>query len=157
MKKRVLDELGGYDEHLSYEDFDFWVRSSRRYKYFYLDEVLTARREVSDSLSRKLYSRANFSTLEVCRKALLLNRNEAENQALAWCVRHHLRHAFFTENFELVKQYHQLLASIGHIDWFSRMINLLSKRRIRMATYYKVYLMHRYGYEISPGTKTKGY
>ncbi|MES2730706.1 MAG: glycosyltransferase, partial [Bacteroidota bacterium] len=46
MRKQVLDELGGYDESLSYEDFDFWVRSSRNYHYHYLDEVLTIRREV---------------------------------------------------------------------------------------------------------------
>jgi glycosyltransferase involved in cell wall biosynthesis len=151
MKKRVLDELGGYDESLHYEDFDFWVRSSRNYQYYYLDEILTARREVSDSLSRKLYARSGFSTLKVCRKALLLNNKEVENQALGWCVRYHLRQAFFTEQFELVEHFGALLTSIGPLDWLSRLVILLAQRRIRTAGYYKFYLKHRYGMEISLG------
>lgn len=151
MKKRVLDELGGYDESLSYEDFDFWVRSSRRYQYYYLDEILTARREVPHSLSRKLYARSGFSTLKVCRKALLLNNQEVENQALAWCVRYHLRQAFFTENFELVDHFRTLLINLAPLDWFSRLVIFLAKRRIPIVGYYKFYLKYRYGLEISPG------
>jgi glycosyltransferase involved in cell wall biosynthesis len=41
MRKSLLEELGGYDENLGYEDFDLWIRSARNYKYYYLDEVLT--------------------------------------------------------------------------------------------------------------------
>jgi glycosyltransferase involved in cell wall biosynthesis len=148
MKKRVLDELGGYDESLNYEDFDFWVRSSRHYQYYYLDEILTARREVPHSHSRKFYAQKGPSTLKVCQKALLLNRNEAENQSLARCLRYHLRQAFLTENFELVERYEVLLTSIGPVDWFSRLIVSLAKRRIHLAMYYKFYLKRRYGLKV---------
>ena len=40
MRRTVLETLGGYDEALAYEDFDFWVRSARKYQYFYLDKIL---------------------------------------------------------------------------------------------------------------------
>jgi glycosyltransferase involved in cell wall biosynthesis len=39
MRKQVLTALGGYDESLSYEDFDFWVRSARRYQYYFQSAV----------------------------------------------------------------------------------------------------------------------
>jgi glycosyltransferase involved in cell wall biosynthesis len=38
-RRKVIDVLGGYDESLSYEDFDFWIRSSRAFFYCYSPEV----------------------------------------------------------------------------------------------------------------------
>src|SRR5690606_40698123 len=55
VRREVLDRLTGYDENLSYEDFDFWIRSSRYFKYIFLDEPLTYIRRVKKSLSTKLY------------------------------------------------------------------------------------------------------
>ena len=40
IRRQVLDDLNGYDESLSYEDFDFWVRSSRKYHYAFTNDVL---------------------------------------------------------------------------------------------------------------------
>ncbi len=37
VRREVLDRLGGYDEELTYEDFDFWVRSAHEYHYVFLD------------------------------------------------------------------------------------------------------------------------
>ncbi|MDQ3394436.1 MAG: glycosyltransferase, partial [Bacteroidota bacterium] len=34
-RREVFDHLGGYDESLAYEDFDFFVRSSRNFKFCY--------------------------------------------------------------------------------------------------------------------------
>ena len=52
MRKQVFDRLGGYDEALAYEDFDFWVRSSRDFKYCYTPEALVRRRVVNSSLGK---------------------------------------------------------------------------------------------------------
>jgi glycosyltransferase involved in cell wall biosynthesis len=42
IRKRVLDEVGGFDVHLSYiEDMDLWRRISWRYAIHQMDEVLT--------------------------------------------------------------------------------------------------------------------
>ena len=49
MRMSVLKELNGYDEMLVYEDFDFWIRSSRNWEYAYQPEKLTQIRKVSGS------------------------------------------------------------------------------------------------------------
>src|SRR5882672_7643690 len=37
VKKEVMDMLEGYDETLAYEDFDFWVRASRKFQFAFLN------------------------------------------------------------------------------------------------------------------------
>jgi glycosyltransferase involved in cell wall biosynthesis len=145
MRKSLLDELGGYDENLSYEDFDFWVRSARNYKYYYLDVASTLKRKVTGSLSTKFYQvRHNqllASTLLVCRKAKALNRTPNEDKALAINVRYHLRQSFYTENFGLVFEFYALLKQTGRIDFITQVILFLSKYRIPVAWLYRLYLI----------------
>jgi glycosyltransferase involved in cell wall biosynthesis len=38
--REVIEALGGYDDSLYYEDFDFWVRSSRHFRYHFTDRVM---------------------------------------------------------------------------------------------------------------------
>jgi hypothetical protein len=81
----VLDELGGYDETLMYEDFDLWIRIGRNHKFFYLPEALINRRIVPGSMSHTQYTRNSKqleSTFKVCEKILKLNRTTAERKAL---------------------------------------------------------------------------
>ncbi len=85
VRKEVMDQLGGYDESLHYEDFDFWVRSSRNYFYDYSPEVLVKKRVVSGSLSDVQFRRGSDhwrSTLRILEKAKELNRNDTEVKAL---------------------------------------------------------------------------
>jgi glycosyltransferase involved in cell wall biosynthesis len=144
MRKSLLDELGGYDENLSYEDFDFWVRSARNYKYYYLDEVLTLKRKVAGSLSTKFYQvRMNHllaSTLLVCKKAKALNTAPSEAEALSVNVRYHLRQSFYTENFSLVFEYYELLQQTGKTDFITQVILWLSTYKIPVSWLYKLYL-----------------
>jgi glycosyltransferase involved in cell wall biosynthesis len=144
MRKKILDELGGYDDKLSYEDFDFWVRSARTYKYFYQDEILTFKRKVKGSLSSKFYQRRQnkhlASTLEVCHKAFALNRDSSENLALASTLRYHLRQSFYTQNFDLVFQFASLLKQVDNIDFVTHVILFLSKYEINVWWAYKIYI-----------------
>ncbi len=81
----MLIELGGYDEELEYEDFDFWIRSARAYYYCYQPVITVKRRELAGSVSTNQYienSRMLTSTLTVCEKAFILNRNKSEDWAL---------------------------------------------------------------------------
>jgi glycosyltransferase involved in cell wall biosynthesis len=83
--RSVMDQLGGYDENLHYEDFDFWIRSSRTFLYCYTPEVLVKKRVVKHSLSAKQMQKRNpqlKSTFLVCKKILHLNRTVEENHAL---------------------------------------------------------------------------
>ncbi|WP_375416069.1 glycosyltransferase family 2 protein [uncultured Hymenobacter sp.] len=85
MRRACLAALGGYDEALAYEDFDFWVRASREWQFFYLDEVTTRKRRHPASLGARAYRPSDpfvLSTLAVCQKALALCRTRPERAAL---------------------------------------------------------------------------
>ncbi len=148
-RKTVYDELRGYDETLNYEDFDFWVRSARQYKYHYLNEVLTRKREVKDSDSTKWYSRKRNphlqSTLKVCEKALRQNEFDKENMALSVCVRYHLRQAVFTENYELVMGFARLLERFTELSHLDKFWIMLAKVRFPVYGLYRQYHKFRYG------------
>jgi glycosyltransferase involved in cell wall biosynthesis len=147
-RRAVYEALGGYDESLSYEDFDFWVRSSRTYGYFYLDEVLTLKRRVAGSHSTQFYNRRHnphlASTLVVCRKAYRLNRTSEEHEALARLVRYYLRQALFTENFQLARAYGDLLGETTDLGPADRFLLLLARCRAPLFPLYRLYLRRRF-------------
>ena len=96
MRRACLAQLGGYDETLAYEDFDFWVRASREWQFLYLDDVTTRKRKHPRSMSARAYRRHDpylTSTIRVCAKALALARTPAERAALATRLRWELRQA----------------------------------------------------------------
>lgn len=84
-RRSLLEELNGYNESLSYEDFDFWVRSSRITNYCYLPEVTVKKRIHLGSASNNQYiknSEMLISTLGVCKTAFGLNNSKIEDFAL---------------------------------------------------------------------------
>jgi glycosyltransferase involved in cell wall biosynthesis len=117
MRREVLEKLGGYDENLSYEDFDFWIRSSRHYKYCFTDEVLMQKQVLSNSHSARQYLRKNphcLSTARVCEKALKLNKSTEENIALSKRVNYELKWALITENWEAAKIFIKIKQQVPH-------------------------------------------
>lgn len=83
--REVISQLGGYDETMAYEDFDFWVRASRKFKFMYVPEVLVRKRKVAGSLASKQFNRGSahaLTTLQVCEKIRTLNQTESERTAL---------------------------------------------------------------------------
>jgi len=85
VRKSVLDQMGGYDKALYYEDFDLWIRASRNHWFFYVPEILVRKRIVPGSLGDKQYSRQEnqmLSTYLVCLKVFRLNRTKEEKKAL---------------------------------------------------------------------------
>ena len=114
-KREVIERLGGYDENLSYEDFDFWIRSSRYFKYKYVDEVLVKKRIVQNSMSRKQFrigSRHTRSTYLVCEKATKLVRTPEETVALKKRMYYELRVAIRLLNVREVWSYLRLILSL---------------------------------------------
>ncbi len=96
MRKTVFEKLGGYDETLAYEDFDWWVRSSRHFHYCYTPEALIRRRILESSLGSRQYRMGSLqlrSTLRVCAKALELNKTSAEHAALKKRIQYEMRQA----------------------------------------------------------------
>ena len=131
VRKSVLDKLNGYDENLAYEDLDFWIRSSRNWEYVYLPKILSYQRVVAGSHSASFYKRHNKlipSVIEICRKALVLNKTEKENQALLIRIRTTMIKCVLTENFQAGKELNKMIIDLkGHDfkSWLSSKILLL--------------------------------
>lgn len=103
MRRTILEQLNGYDETLAYEDFDFWVRSSRICDYGYVPKVLSHQRIVNCSYSTKSFVKKSpivQSSVKVCQKAYLLNETDSENNALIIRLRYDLLRCVLTDNFE---------------------------------------------------------
>ncbi len=103
-RKTLLDKLGGYNEALSYEDFDFWVRSSRVTNYCYLPQVTVKKRIHSESVSAKQYSKNSnmlSSTLAVCKTAYRLNKNKSEDFALLKRLAYEAKMSLISTNFSI--------------------------------------------------------
>lgn len=146
MRRDVLNELGGYDEALSYEDFDFWVRSSRLYYYAYQDEILTLKRQLPTSLSAQIALPDNQllpSTLTVCHKALACCHTPAEYRALAGRIRQFIRKAFYAEQFGLALQFGQLLTKIERPGVLTALILNMSRLHPPVNRLYRQYLRYR--------------
>jgi hypothetical protein len=142
VKKKVFDVIGGYDESLVYEDFDFWVRSSRIYKYAFLNESLTKVRKTSYSMSSGWYQRGDkqlHSTYLVCRKAILLNRNEGDVVALLRRIRYELRQSVFSGNYDEGKLFYELLEELNRITLMDRIILMLNNLKLPIRWLRKFY------------------
>ncbi|MEQ8583505.1 MAG: glycosyltransferase [Marinoscillum sp.] len=112
IRRRVFDDLEGYDESLSYEDFDFWIRSGRTYEYLFNPAPLVKKRVVKNSLSTRQFgfrSRHLASTYRVCEKIFELNQKVSEDQALIRRCRYEIRQCVKTFNFELILKYGKII------------------------------------------------
>lgn len=119
-RRSVIDHLQGYDSTLSYEDFDFWIRSSRTYYYCYTPEVLVQKRVVRNSMSEKQFSAFSpqlHSTFRVCEKILALNRNMEEREALRKRIFYEMRVCLRLFNFPLLLKYVSLYRNNERISY----------------------------------------
>lgn len=147
-RNSVLKSLNGYDESLAYEDFDFWIRSSRNYKYGYQDECLTKIRKVRQSLSSKLYSKEDkqlMSTYKVCLKAIALNRSEEENDSLNSRLRYEFKHAVLTENYKEAELFFILIRRQGGLNISTLLFKTIRKLNLPLTKLRNAYLRLRYG------------
>lgn len=94
-----LKQLGGYDEQLSFEDFDAWMRLARVGKVQYVPEIASLHRVSAGSLSGRFYKANNpemaQSIVRIGEKALGLARDQAEKDAIAAWLRFQARLAAY--------------------------------------------------------------
>lgn len=110
-RREVVEGMNGYDESLTYEDFDFWIRSSRVHKYMYTPQVLVRKRRVSNSLSqrqKRIRSDQSYSTFLVCQKIRVINLTEAERIALNARLVYEMKTSLRQLNFKVLINYFQL-------------------------------------------------
>jgi glycosyltransferase involved in cell wall biosynthesis len=147
VRREVFAALNGYDESLSYEDFDFWVRSSRIYRYAFLNERLTSIRKLKTSMSTGWYvpgDRQLHSTYLICKKAHQLNRDKGDELALITRVRYEFRQSVLSGNHEEASLFFDLLKELNGVRLAERMLKLLHRSGIPLAPLRKVYHWIRY-------------
>ncbi|REA61651.1 glycosyltransferase family 2 protein [Dyadobacter luteus] len=147
MRTSVLKHLGGYDESLAFEDFDFWIRSASAYKYYYLDEILTSKRDVPNSLKFQILEKGSGildSCYTVCNKAYDLNRDQEEFDLLANRIRSFIRKCLYAQEFDLALKFRKLLNYIENPGWKTEMIVFLCRLHIPVNSLYRFYINNIY-------------
>jgi glycosyltransferase involved in cell wall biosynthesis len=142
MRKSVLMKLGGYDENLSYEDFDFFIRSAHDYKYYYLDEVLMYKRVLEGSLATQFYRVGNSmlkSSWEVCNKAYDLSRSQEEYDLLADRIRGFIKKCFVAEDAKQAAEFRKLLNYIEDPGWETDLLVMLCRLHLPVNWLYQRY------------------
>ncbi|MEA5460623.1 glycosyltransferase [Arcicella sp. LKC2W] len=128
VRKSIFEQLGGYDETLTYEDFDFWLRASRICEFDYVPQILMLQRMLNDSHSTKFIQKKNAltpSTFIVCQKAFSFNETQEENLALIIRLKSLMRQSFFTEHFEIGKEVLIMLKQLNAENWESWIYSIL--------------------------------
>jgi hypothetical protein len=147
IRRSVLNQLGGYDEALAYEDFDLWIRSARDFKYAFLDARLTLIRKSSTTMSARAYGIGDKqlrSTYQVCLKAITLCRDEGDRVALSRRVRYELKHSALTGNYAEGQLFWKLLKSMSVPIGAARFWSVVSRLRLPLAPVYRFYQRVRY-------------
>jgi len=109
--RKVFDHIGGYDEILSYEDFDFWIRSSFIFDYAYVDVVGMKKRVLPNSHSLSAFQSLkkrhliDRSTYFVCKKAFYQNITLENSLALQHRIIHCFKIAVKSYHISLVVRY----------------------------------------------------
>lgn len=127
-RKEIFLKLGGYNEALSFEDFDYWIRCARDYPLAFLRGVTTKKRVLPRSLSSRFYNRRSNkmleSTLVTFQWAFERLRNEEERKALTTGASYYFRQSVLW----------------GHFDTASKFYDLLKEQSIRFSTQFCVQL-----------------
>lgn len=147
VRREVFIAMGGYDEALAYEDFDFWVRSSRNFGYAYLNERLTYIRKSKLSMSAGWYvpgDKQLHSTYLVCRKAQLLNRDEDDQKALIKRVRYEFRQSVLSENYPEASEFFSMLKALNGVRVGDSLLSFANRNKIRLSLWRKLYHSMRF-------------
>jgi hypothetical protein len=146
MRRKMLEELGGYNEALSYEDYDLWVRSGKDWRYAFQDAVLTKKRLLTHSHGQRFYDTQRHahlaSTWEICHDVRPELSQAEEWEAWAQSVRYHLRQSVWLGAHTLALDFGRLLPSPSPFD---RMLMGAAWLRLPLSGAYRLYRKWRFG------------
>lgn len=142
--KATLVEEGGYDENLSYEDFDILVRLARKHHFTFNPHIGVKKRILNSSFSSQQYRRRNSvmlpSTLKVCHKILRMNRTAQENEALLSRLMFEAKHALASANFEVAQGFLNLAGQMGGSGWHYSLFAIWARVRWDLSFFYEQYV-----------------
>ncbi|MCL6260339.1 glycosyltransferase family 2 protein [Aquiflexum sp. TKW24L] len=136
----IFTKVGGYDENLSYEDFDIMVRLSRDYQFVFSNHIGIKKRIHSKSFSAGQYrpkkSEMLPSTLKVCQKIKKLNKRPKEDKALIKRILFETKHALLSANFEVARGFISLAKELGAKGAKVSMYNSWAKMKMDVSGLY---------------------
>jgi glycosyltransferase involved in cell wall biosynthesis len=141
---QLLVRGGGYDEGLSYEDFDVIVRLARNYNFIFNEQVGVRKRILKSSFAAQQYRVRNSvmlpSTLKVCHKIREMNRTQQEDAALAKRVMFEAKHALASANFDVAAGFLDLAEEMGMTGIRFRVFRIWEKTRFDFSFLYGRYV-----------------
>lgn len=144
--KKVLLEIGGYNEELSYEDMDCWLRIARHHPVCRYPESVILYRQHPGSMSAKIYQGRNQrhlkSTLQILGNILPWPEFQDAPPQLISFIRYHLRLCFFLQLPAEARQFHQLLDNAGEAGTTDRLLSIFSGHCPGIS---EIYLLFREG------------
>jgi len=75
INKTIFDELNGYDESLAFEDLDFWIRVLENHQIIFIDEIITQKRIIKNSLGSHFHLKTKASKAIDTSMFKIINRN----------------------------------------------------------------------------------
>lgn len=74
IRKSAIESVGNYDEELTYEDYDMWLRLSHKFNFFFQPGIVAKYRIVNTSMVRTLFDNPSpnhsYSVFQICEKWL---------------------------------------------------------------------------------------
>ncbi|MDH5602674.1 MAG: glycosyltransferase [Cyclobacteriaceae bacterium] len=125
MKKALLDQLGGYDESLTYEDFDIIVRFARHWKFARIAEQLTKVRKLSTGMSAVMHGPGDpkvLSTFLICKKIDNMIKAPSEQLALINRLKYEWRQSIMHDNKEMGIRWTSFLREKKAFTWLYSLI-----------------------------------
>lgn len=139
----TLLKENGYDETLSYEDFDIMVRLGRKYRFIFSNTIGVEKRILRNSFSAGQYRSKNSvmlpSTFQVLKKIKKMNRTPAESKALVNRTLYETKHALASANFDIAGKLLSFLYDLGDRSPVFWMFWTWWKLKINVSWLYQIY------------------
>ena len=117
--RTVFEELGGYDENLHFEDFDFWLRATRNYKIAFIEKMLIHKIVLENSMGsgfhvrKKASNKLQESFYKIVMSAYKTAENKDEYKALLLRISTQAKWSLKNLNFDYFYRYVLLFFTVG--------------------------------------------
>ena len=65
IRRKILDEIGLFDESFFYEDWPLWLNISKKYKFYYIDKVFLHYRKHSTNMINTFHNKFNLENTRI--------------------------------------------------------------------------------------------
>jgi glycosyltransferase involved in cell wall biosynthesis len=116
IRREVLEYTQGYDESIAFEDFDFWLKSAKKFRYVFDKSISTQKRIINDSLSTQFYKVKNSQMYASLAKVLFKEADPLWATFVKPTLLYYLKLACATENFFSILRFMLLCRKYQVID-----------------------------------------